>query len=65
MLALATANGELSVSCDAVATLARNRKEPEMTGRVVHFEVPYDDADRARAFYSDLFGCTSPTARAT
>jgi uncharacterized protein len=27
-----------------------------MTGRVVHFEVPYDDGDRARAFYSDVFG---------
>jgi uncharacterized protein len=27
-----------------------------MTGRVVHFEVPYDEADRARAFYSDVFG---------
>lgn len=27
-----------------------------MTGRVVHFEVPYDDADRARAFYRDVFG---------
>ncbi len=27
-----------------------------VTGRVVHFEVPYDDADRARAFYSDVFG---------
>ena len=27
-----------------------------MTGRVVHFEVPYDDAERARAFYSDVFG---------
>jgi predicted enzyme related to lactoylglutathione lyase len=27
-----------------------------MSGRVVHFEVPYDDADRARAFYSDVFG---------
>lgn len=24
-------------------------------GRVVHFEVPYDDADRARAFYSEVF----------
>jgi predicted enzyme related to lactoylglutathione lyase len=23
---------------------------------VVHFEVPYDDADRARAFYRDAFG---------
>ena len=27
-----------------------------MSGRVVHVEVPYDDADRARAFYSDVFG---------
>ena len=27
-----------------------------MTGRVVHFEVPYDDAGRAREFYSGLFG---------
>jgi uncharacterized protein len=27
-----------------------------MTGRVVHFEVPYDDAERARAFYADVFG---------
>jgi hypothetical protein len=23
---------------------------------VVHFEVPYDDADRARAFYREVFG---------
>ena len=23
--------------------------------RVVHFEVPFDDADRARAFYRDVF----------
>ena len=27
-----------------------------MTGRVVHFEVPYDNGERARAFYSDVFG---------
>ena len=27
-----------------------------MSGRIVHFELPYDDAERARAFYSDLFG---------
>jgi predicted enzyme related to lactoylglutathione lyase len=27
-----------------------------MTGRVVHFEVPFDDADRAVAFYADVFG---------
>lgn len=29
-----------------------------MTGRVVHFEIPYDDAERARAFYRDAFGWT-------
>lgn len=27
-----------------------------MSGRVVHFEVPYDNADRARSFYGDVFG---------
>ena len=27
-----------------------------MTGRVVHFELPYDDPDRARAFYAQVFG---------
>ena len=27
-----------------------------MSGRVVHFEVPFDDADRARNFYRDVFG---------
>lgn len=27
-----------------------------MAGKVVHFEVPYDDADRAGRFYGDLFG---------
>ena len=27
-----------------------------MNGRVVHFEVPYDDAARARVFYSEVFG---------
>ncbi len=27
-----------------------------MSGRVVHFEVPFDDGDRARAFYRDAFG---------
>jgi predicted enzyme related to lactoylglutathione lyase len=26
-----------------------------MSSRVVHFEVPYDDADRARRFYGDVF----------
>ena len=27
-----------------------------MSGRVVHFEVPYDDAERARGLYADVFG---------
>ncbi len=26
-----------------------------MSARVVHFEVPFDDADRARAFYREVF----------
>jgi predicted enzyme related to lactoylglutathione lyase len=31
-------------------------EEAEMSGRVVHFEVPYDDPERARSFYGDVFG---------
>jgi len=27
-----------------------------MSGRVVHFEIPYDDGDRARSFYERVFG---------
>ena len=27
-----------------------------MSGRVSHFEVPFDDGDRARAFYREAFG---------
>ncbi len=27
-----------------------------MSNRVMHFEIPFDDGDRARAFYSDVFG---------
>src|SRR5690625_7061135 len=27
-----------------------------MTGRVVHFEIPFDDRERARRFYADVFG---------
>jgi predicted enzyme related to lactoylglutathione lyase len=26
-----------------------------MTGRVVHFEIPFDDGDRARGFYNEIF----------
>ncbi len=27
-----------------------------MSGRVVHFEIPFDDQERASAFYADAFG---------
>jgi predicted enzyme related to lactoylglutathione lyase len=27
-----------------------------MSGRIVHFEMPFDDGARARAFYGELFG---------
>ena len=27
-----------------------------MSGRVVHFELPFDDGDRARGFYKEAFG---------
>jgi uncharacterized protein len=27
-----------------------------MSGRIVHFELPYDDEERARTFYGELFG---------
>ncbi|WP_138442123.1 VOC family protein [Sinomonas susongensis] len=27
-----------------------------MSGKVVHFEIPADDMDRAKAFYSEAFG---------
>jgi uncharacterized protein len=27
-----------------------------MSGRVVHFEIPFDDAERAQAFYREAFG---------
>lgn len=27
-----------------------------MSGRVVHFEIPYDDQQRAASFYTDAFG---------
>ena len=30
-----------------------------MSGRVVHFEIPYDDGDRARRFYAEAFGWQS------
>ena len=38
------------------AVLERWWKVAEMSGRVVHFEIPFDDGDRARGFYKELFG---------
>ena len=29
-----------------------------MSGKVVHFEIPFDDGDRAGAFYEAAFGWT-------
>jgi predicted enzyme related to lactoylglutathione lyase len=29
-----------------------------MSGRVVHFEIPYDSQERVRHFYTDVFGWT-------
>ena len=34
-----------------------------MAGAVVHFEIPADDVERARAFYRDAFGGTSTRCR--
>ena len=27
-----------------------------MSGKIVHFEIPFEDGDRARALYADTFG---------
>lgn len=32
-----------------------------MSGRVVHFEIPFDDGDRARSFYQEAFGWSLQT----
>ncbi|MBB5858178.1 VOC family protein [Amycolatopsis umgeniensis] len=32
-----------------------------MTGRVVHFEIPFEDGDRARGFYREVFGWKADT----
>lgn len=29
-----------------------------MSGKIVHFEIPFDDGERARGFYRDAFGWT-------
>jgi predicted enzyme related to lactoylglutathione lyase len=40
----------------AGATLRASEEEVPMSDRVVHFEIPYDDAERARGFYAEVFG---------
>jgi uncharacterized protein len=37
-------------------TLQPAAQEATMSNRVMHFEIPYDDGDRARSFYGDVFG---------
>ncbi|UUV32431.1 VOC family protein [Amycolatopsis roodepoortensis] len=32
-----------------------------MAGRVVHFEIPFEDGDRARGFYREVFGWKADT----
>ncbi|MFD6071141.1 MULTISPECIES: VOC family protein [Amycolatopsis] len=32
-----------------------------MAGRVVHFEIPFEDGDRARGFYREVFGWKTDT----
>jgi predicted enzyme related to lactoylglutathione lyase len=45
-----------SVSLGCTADRRRLAEEAEMTGRVVHFEIPFDDQERASSFYTDAFG---------
>jgi len=38
------------------ASRSTDAEEFVMSDKVVHFEIPYDDGDRARAFYGEAFG---------
>src|SRR5450830_206143 len=42
----------------ALAASPRRAYRQVMTSRVVHFDIPIDDSDRAGAFYRDVFGWT-------
>jgi predicted enzyme related to lactoylglutathione lyase len=47
----------LSVCRSSVETVQiQQNEETVMSGRIVHFEVPFDNGDRARSFYRDAFG---------
>jgi predicted enzyme related to lactoylglutathione lyase len=39
-----------------VSPATAGSREGEMTGRVMHFEIPVDDEDRAFRFYAQAFG---------
>jgi hypothetical protein len=38
------------------ATAENDTGGAAVAGRVVHFEVPFDDVERATSFYRDVFG---------
>ena len=49
------------IACPAdefLGTGGRRSRLGRMSGKVVHFEIPFDDGDRARKFYSEAFGWT-------
>ncbi len=51
--------GPARVRAEAPASSDRPQTDgivPSMSGRVVHFEIPFEDGDRARGFYADVFG---------
>jgi len=41
---------------DRVNGAARGSRVVSMSGRIVHFEIPFDDANRAHTFYEKAFG---------
>src|SRR4051812_25524109 len=41
---------------DRLARSCGTAEVASMSGRVVHFEIPYDDGDRAQEFYREAFG---------
>jgi uncharacterized protein len=52
---VALTRGLLTNEADTYPTASPHRRDV-MSGRVVHFEIPFDDGDRARSFYGDVFG---------
>ena len=50
--------GLLHVRARSSGHRERRSRVGRMSGRVVHFEIPFDDGDRARKFYAEAFGWT-------